>query len=123
MRHLASLLFVHDARLLAQGGAKNDRPCVADESSEVADEPVHCLVAKENSLGELALLFPGRLQRERLGLHVSPVHVLEVSGAIKEEGREMRSAPTIDSAEEVELESVHDSRAPPPIFPGPLGHE
>jgi hypothetical protein len=78
IRHLAALLFVRDTGLLAQGGTEDDRAVLADESPELGDEPVHRLVTEEDGVGKLALLFRSRLERERVGLHVAPVHVLQM---------------------------------------------
>src|SRR4029434_10004505 len=88
----ASLFLILDARLLAECRCQNERHIVAGEIEKRGQQLIHLLVAEQNGSPVLGLLLLSRFDHEMVGLHISPVGVLVVRGAVQEKCRKERTA-------------------------------
>ena len=111
--------------LLAERGGEDQSRIASRQRHELAQEPIHLLVAEEDRVLVSAHLVQRRFERERLRLHVPPVRVLQMRRAVDEEAREIRPQSAKAIPEDIELQLVEQRDAPPRRGAGarPLGRE
>src|ERR1700740_3737890 len=101
-------------RLLAQCRTQDDDGIRLRQSEEPPEQGIHRPISKQDRI-TIALNFVlRRLDRKRVGVHVTPICMLQMSGAIDEEGRKIGAHSAIVVPEQIELQAVR-KRHPPPL--------
>jgi len=94
-----------------------------EQIEEAGDQSIHLLIAEQDRIPKLRLVLRRRSDLEELRLHMSPIHMLKMSGAVDKERRKMRADLFVIPAEHVELQLVQNGRAFPAVAPPPLYDE
>src|SRR6516165_5530532 len=99
--------------LLAQCGAKNDRGIRPGQCAEAPDQCIHRTVSEQDSTAVALDLAFVRLQRKRVGIHMTPIGMLQMGGAVDEKCRKIRLHSAIVMSEQIELQAIRESYATP----------
>ena len=83
------------------------------QSEEPPEQVIHRPIPKQDRVTVALDLILRRLQQKRAGVHVAPICMLQMSGAVDEEGRKIRAHSTIVVPEQIELQAVRERYAPP----------
>jgi hypothetical protein len=86
-------------RLLAQCRAQDDGGIRLRQREEPPEQRIHRPISKQDRITIALDLVLRRLQRKRVGVHVTPICMLQMCGAIDEEGRKIGGAFADSSAE------------------------
>ena len=98
---------------MAQCGAKNDRGIRPDQCTEAPDQRIHRAVSEQDGTAIALDLVFVRLQRKRVGIHMTPIGMLQMGGAVDEKCRKIRLHSAIVMSEQIELQAIRESYATP----------
>src|SRR5438105_1770451 len=93
-------------RLLAQSRAQDNSGVSLRQREEPPEQGVHRPISEQDRVAIALDLVFRRLQRKRVGVHVTPVCMLQMSGAVDKEGRKIRAHPAIVVPEQIELQTI-----------------
>src|SRR5271165_1266349 len=100
-------------RLLAKCRAQDNGGVGLRQREEPPEQGIHRPISEQDRIAIGLYLVFRLLQRKRIGVHVTPICMLQMSGAIDEEGREIRAHSAIIVTKQIELQTIGESYSPP----------